>query len=228
MTDPRETTFDREATIRALFPLVRSLARRLYRVVGVADLDDLVGDGCIGLIRAVDRFDEMRGSLLETYARRMIVGAMLNGLRRRDPVSERTRRTLRRADARRYEIAQAIGTMPTIADLEREDPSLCRARAAAHRHVTLSLDAPLPEGEEPLVDWSLEPSKIATERARTRALREALALLPERQRRILAMHYGDDGESLHAIGRRLSISPQRISQLHLSALARLRKSMPSL
>ena len=218
---------DRESTIRELFPLVRSLARRLYRVVGIADLDDLVGDGSIGLIRAVDRFDDTRGSQLETYARRMIVGAMLNGLRRRDPVSERTRRTLRKADARRYELAQTLGTMPSNAELEREDPSLRRARASAHRYAALSLDAPMPDGHDPLVDWSTEPAALMDARAKSRALREALALLPERQRRILAMHYGDETQSLHAIGRHLAVSPQRVSQLHLIALARLRKSLPA-
>ncbi len=220
-------TSDREQTIRDLFPLVRVLARRLHRVVGIADLDDLVGDGSIGLIRAVDRFDESRGSLLETYARRMIVGAMLNGLRRRDPVSERTRRTLRRAAALRYELAQTLGTMPTMAELERELPSLRRARASAHRHLALSLDAPMADGLDPLVDWTGEPATVASKRAKTQALREAIALLPQRQRRILALHYGDETLSLHTIGRRLAVSPQRVSQLHLSALARLRKALPS-
>jgi RNA polymerase sigma factor for flagellar operon FliA len=218
---------DRETTIRDLFPLVRTLARRLHRVVGIADLDDLIGDGSIGLINAVDRFDAERGPQLEAYARRMIVGAMLNGLRRRDPVSERTRRTLRKADARRYELAQQLGTMPSLSELERNDPGLQRARAAAHRYLALSLDAPMPGGVDVLVDWESEPSALAVRRAKTRALQEAIALLPERQRRILALHYGDDSISLHAIGRRLSISPQRISQLHLSALARLRKTLPA-
>ena len=218
---------DRETTIRELFPLVRTLARRLHRVVGIADLDDLIGDGSIGLIRAVDRFDGARGSQLETYARRMIVGAMLNGLRRRDPVSERTRRVLRRADARRYQLAQTLGTMPTQAMLEREDPLLQRARTSAYRHAALSLDAPLPGGFDPLADWSREPAARAAERAKSQALREALALLPERQRRILALHYGDETVSLHAIGRTLAVSPQRVSQLHLVALARLRKVLPA-
>ena len=218
---------DREESIRELFPLVRILARRLHRVVGIADLDDLVGDGSIGLIRAVDRFDDSRGSQLETYARRMILGAMLNGLRRRDPVSERTRRTLRRATARRYELAQALGTMPTMAELEREVPNLRRARASAFRHLALSLDAPMAGGLDPLVDWTGEPGTVATERAKTQALREAISLLPERQRRILAMHYGDETLSLHTIGRRLSVSSQRVSQLHLMALARLRKALPA-
>ncbi len=53
-----------------------------------------------------------------------------------------------------------------------------------------------------------------------------MALLSERQRRILALHYGES-ESLHAIGRKLAVSPQRVSQLHLSALARLRKALPA-
>jgi RNA polymerase sigma factor for flagellar operon FliA len=217
---------DRETTIRELFPLVRALARRVYRIVGIADLDDLVGDGSIGLIHAVDRFDDTRGPLLETYARRMIVGAMLNGLRRRDPVSERTRRTLRKADARRYELAQTLGTMPTLAELERSDPSLHRARTNAYRHAALSLDAPMAGGGDPLVDYASDPAVVAIRRARTRALQEAIALLPERQRRILALHYNDDSESLHAIGRRLHVSSQRISQLHLSALVRLRQLLP--
>lgn len=217
---------DREATIRELFPLVRLLARRLHRVTQISDLDDLTGDGCVGLIRAVDRFDDSRGPLLETYAKRMILGAMLNGLRRRDTVSERTRRTLRRADARRYALAQELGTMPTLGELERDDPSLRRARASALRHSPLSLDAPMAGGFEPLVDWSNEPATVSSARAKSHALQEAIALLPERQRRILALHYGDESESLHAIGRRLAVSPQRISQLHLNALERLRRTLP--
>jgi RNA polymerase sigma factor for flagellar operon FliA len=55
-------------------------------------------------------------------------------------------------------------------------------------------------------------------------LREAVALLPERQQRILALHYARD-LSLHAIGQALAVSPQRISQLHLLALARLRHTI---
>ena len=57
---------DREAAIRALLPAVRQLARRVHRMVPSADVDDLVGDGCVGLIRAVDAFDPMRGVPLGT------------------------------------------------------------------------------------------------------------------------------------------------------------------
>lgn len=220
MNDPA-----RDEVIREYYPLVRSIARRVARVATGADAGDLAGDGALGLIRAVDTFDPSRGTTLETYARRLILGAMLNGLRRLDPVSERVRRTLRRAEERRYALAQERGTLPTFNELERDDEAVRRARIAAFRQVALSLDAPMAGGHDPLVDRSSEPSVRATERAKRAALLEAVALLPERQRRIVALHYGSE-LSLHAIGSRLRVSPQRVSQLHLGALERLRVAMP--
>jgi len=217
---------ERDARIEALFPLVRQIARRVRRVVGPAELDDLIGDGSLGLIRAVDGFDAHRGSPLEPYARRLILGAMLNGLRRRDPVSERSRRIVRRADKRRFELAQERGTLPAFGELERDDPSLRRARIAAHRQAALSLDAPLPPGEQWPAAGGAEPGQEAVARVRARELQAAIALLPERQRRILALHYGRD-LSLYTIGDRLRVSPQRVSQLHLCALAELRRTLPA-
>ncbi len=217
------TTGERETKIREYLPLVRQIARRVLRVVAAPDLDDLVGDGSIGLIRAVDTFDSSRGTTLELYARRLIYGAMLNGLRRRDPVSERVRRTIRQAEERRYALAQQLGTLPAAAAVERRDPALQRARAAAHRQATLSLDAPLPGGRDALEDWTGDPAREVIARARRRELAQAIALLPERQRRILTMHYAKN-QTLQSIGAALHVSPQRVSQLHLRALLKLRHS----
>jgi len=215
---------ERDERIARLLPLVRRIARRVAFVARGADPDDLLGDGAVGLLRAVDTYDPARGTTLEAYARKLIAGAMLNGLRRLDPVSERVRRTLRRAEARRFALAQERGALPSLAELERSDPALRRARAAAYRQTALSLDGPMPSGNDALLDSSREPSAVAARRARQAQLAEAIALLPERQQRILALHYGAE-LSLHAIGSRLRVSPQRVSQLHLSALGRLRKSV---
>ncbi len=88
------TEAQREERIRALLPLVKRIARRICRLVP-CDYDDLVCDGSVGMIRAVDNFDPARGISLEHYARHLISGAMLIGIRRMDPVSERTRRRMR-------------------------------------------------------------------------------------------------------------------------------------
>lgn len=212
---------EREQQIRELLPIVRQIARRVRAVVGAADFDDLVGDGSIGLVRAVDTFDPARGTQLELYARRLVLGAMLNGIRRSDPVSERVRRTLRRVEARRFELAQQRGTLPTFTELEREDPAVRRARTSAYRQAALSLDAPLGPVSDPLADRTADPAARSVEAERARQLREAVALLPERERRIVGMHYAS-GLTLLAISKRMAVSPQRVSQLHLSALGRMR------
>lgn len=212
---------DREAAIRGLLPLVKRIARRVKRLVPGFDLDDLVGDGSVGLIRAVDSFDPSRGPTLQQYVRRLVIGAMLNGIRRMDPVSERARRIVRDGENERYALALARGNVPTIAEMDARRPGYARALAASHRGQPLSLDAPLPPGELLSGDWSCDPGHIVERRSRRAALAGLIAALPQRQRDVLLGHYLH-GRSLRSIARKMSISPQRTSQLHLAAIARLR------
>jgi len=213
---------EREKYIGALLPRVRSLARPLKRIVPNLDVDDLTGDGFVGLIRAVDSFDPARGPHIDEYARRLIVGAMLNGIRRMDPVSERARRIVRDGENERYTLAASRGETPTLAEMERRRPGYERALAAAHRGQPLSLDAPLPIGESLSGDWNDDPAQIVERRLENRRLYALVAGLPPRQRRIVAMHYFN-ARSLRAAGRAMAISPQRASQLHLSAIERLKR-----
>jgi RNA polymerase sigma factor for flagellar operon FliA len=213
---------DRDAQVGALLPLVRRLARRLKRLVPSFDLDDLVGDGSLGLLRAVDSFDPQRGPTLEDYAKRLIVGAMLNGIRRMDPVSERARRIVRDGENQRYSLAAALGAIPTPSEMEARCPGYRRAVAAAYRGQPLSLDAPLPLGESLVNDWSADPAQVVERRSESARLAAQIAGLPGRQREVVLLHYFK-GNSLRAVGKRLAISPQRASQLHLSALGKLRR-----
>ncbi|HET9096380.1 MAG TPA: sigma-70 family RNA polymerase sigma factor [Candidatus Baltobacteraceae bacterium] len=215
---------DREEQIRDLFPLVKRIARRVHRLIPGSDAGDLVGEGSLGLIRAVDSFDPQRGPSLQQYAARIIAGAMLNGLRKLDPVSERVRREVREADRERFELASQLGTMPTQPHMERRRPALRRATTHAYRYTPLSLDVALPVGERLSGNWDADPGAIAALRCERDSVRAALHRLPARQRQVLAMHYFR-GESLHQIGEALAISPQRASQLHLAGIENLRKVM---
>jgi RNA polymerase sigma factor for flagellar operon FliA len=213
---------DRDRQVRALLPLVKRLARRLKRLVPTFDMDDLVGDGSLGLLRAVDSFDPARGPALRDYARRLIVGAMLNGIRRMDPVSERARRLVRDAENQRYSLAATLGAVPTQNEIEHKCPGYRRALTAAYRGQPLSLDAPLPIGQAMVNDWSGDPARIVERRLESAALAALIDGLPQRQREVVLMHYYSRS-SLRSIGKRMAISPQRASQLHLSAIARLRR-----
>ena len=216
---------EREARIRQLFPMVKNIARRVGRMVPGSDIDDLVGDGCVGLIRAVDSFDPHRGPTLEHYAGRVVAGAMLNGIRRLDPVSERVRRDVREAERERYAIATQTGALPSQLEMEQRRPGLRRANLHAYRHAPVSLDAPLPTGEQLSGDWGADPATIVSEQIESQNVRDSLRRLNERQRTLLVLHYFGD-QSLHSISKRLNISPQRVSQLHIAAIAKLKKVSP--
>jgi len=213
----------REALIRELLPLVKRIARRISRLVP-CDYDDLVGDGSIGLIRAVDNYDPSRGTSLEHYARHLISGAMLNGIRRMDPVSERTRRAMRDGEIERYQIAGERGAVPSMEEMERRRPGFLRATAAVTLGVPLSLDRPLPEGERLARDWSGDPAQILAARGEREAIGELVDALPLRQRQVIRGHYYGEC-SLREVGRRMQISPQRASQLHIAAMKKLRRSI---
>jgi RNA polymerase sigma factor for flagellar operon FliA len=215
---------ERERAIRHLLPVVRTIARRIARLVPGSDLDDLIGDGCVGLIRAVDAFDPTLGPPLEQYARRIVLGAMLNGIRRLDPVSERVRRVVRIAERDRFALAVARGTMPSERELQARHPALGRARADAHNGTPLSLDAPLPPNERHALDERSNPADLAVARSERLRVRSAIAALPSRQRELVDAHYFGE-RPLRALSVELGVSPQRVSQLHLAAIARIRRSL---
>jgi RNA polymerase sigma factor for flagellar operon FliA len=219
-----DTVTDREEQIRRLLPLVRRIARRIARVVGGTDIDDLIGDGSVGLIRAVDSFDPRHGLTIEQYARRIVAGAMLNGIRRLDPVSERVRRTLREAERERYALATERGELPALHEMEQRVPALKRARAEAHRGTPISIDAPLPAGERFAAASVDDPQHVAIAAAERARVQDAIDLLPPRERTLVIAHYFAE-RSLRTLSRDMNVSPQRVSQLHLIAIGRMRRDL---
>ena len=96
----------REQLCEAALPLVRRLATMVLRRLPVHfSADDLIGDGCVGLLRAIDRFNPAFEVTFETWASRIVRGSMLNGLRRMDAVPERIRRDARVLDSARWRLA---------------------------------------------------------------------------------------------------------------------------
>jgi RNA polymerase sigma factor for flagellar operon FliA len=214
------TAQEREAVVTQLFPLVRVIAHRVARVCRLADEDDLVGDGALGLVRAVDNYDPSRGVTLDTYVRHVVLGSMLNGLRRKDPVSERARRRVRQAERVRNALEMRGGSVSDH-ELDAAVPGFRRALTQVEWGLPLSLDAPLPYGTRVGLDWSGDPAVIVERHARRQGVRAAVAQLPARQREIVIHHYFRES-SLRSLSDRMAVTPQRISQLHCAALNRLR------
>jgi len=213
----------REAAIRAHLPIVRKLAKRIHRLVPSMDYEDLVGEGCIGLIRAVDGFDPLRGPSLQHYVRRLALGKMLNGIRRMDPVSERARRELRDAERERFEIAARIERVPTRVEMEARRPGYAQARAEAYAIPPLSLDRRLPDKVDPPLDADADPARIGERRDDRLRLLALVRALPPRQGRVIALHYYAE-RSMRDIADAWKITGQRVSQIHVKALRALKKA----
>jgi RNA polymerase primary sigma factor len=227
----------RTGLVQANRRLVVSIATG-YQHRGVPLLD-LIQEGNIGLLKALDRFDYHRGHRLSTYAtwliRQAVTQAVANvGLTIRVPVEvqaiahrvARTRAGLRHRhsrDATVEEVAEAAGLAPEVV----------RAAALPSRE-PLSLETPVGDGGslrlgDRLEDMGAEDPVETLDRAHAlRAVRASLALLTPRERDVLAGRFGLDGESestLEAIGEGLSLTRERIRQIEAGALEKLRASL---
>jgi RNA polymerase primary sigma factor len=204
-----------------------------YRGFGV-DYDDLVGEGTVGLVRAVDKFDHRRGLKFSTYAiwpiRRAVIDAI--GEARPIRIPARARRQLAQIRNAESELRKHGAGATDEAIAQRTKLSIERVRALRNSaHVTASLDQQIGTDGTPLVDLVRDPEPVDPLRdlelhETRREVRSMLKLLPARHREVLVRRYGiDDGrEQLHTeIGAALGLGEERSRQLESEALHRLRE-----
>lgn len=218
--------------VAASLPFVESLARRMASTMPHSiDLGDLVQDGVLGLMDAAHRFDEDRGIKFETFAERRVRGAMIDALRR-DAWPRGVRRVRRELEAAREALRRELGAEPTLSDLARRvGADETRLERTIVRISTIESTSPLANLES-LDSASLPPVLVPSEppspdrvyeQTETRErMRRAMALLPPRERRIVALYYFGDA-TMKQIGQEIGVNESRVSQLHARAIQRLRK-----
>ena len=219
----------RERLIEQYLPLVRSLARR-YSYRG-EQLEDLVQVGCIGLIKAIDRFDVDRGVELTTYATPNIIGEIKRHFRDKG-WSIRVPRGLQELNVKLSKVIEELTVQlersPTIPELAKaasvEEEEVLEALETGQAYSTLSLSAPSSgddnEDLDPLESLGeLEPEyEVSEDRA---VLAPGLRVLNERERKILHLRFYD-GLTQSQIAQQVGISQMHVSRLIRRSLEKMR------
>ncbi|MFI3136641.1 MAG: RNA polymerase sigma factor FliA [Methylococcaceae bacterium] len=208
-------------------PLVKRIAYHLLtKLPDSVLLDDLIQSGALGLIEAIKHYDAAQGASFETYAGIRIRGAMLDEVRRLDWTPRSVHKKARLVSAAIREVESNVGRDATASEIAKnlgvsveeyghilQDSLNCRLFSVEE----LSQEG---DGYE-MTEASDDPVEQLSKSGFEKALADAVASLPERERLVVSLYYNDE-LNLREIGDVLNISESRVSQINSQAMLRLR------
>lgn len=227
-------TLDRDQLVVHYAPLVKRIAYHLMaKLPASVQVEDIIQNGMMGLLDAINRYEDGLGAQFETYAVQRIRGAMLDGLRENDWLPRSLRRDMRRIEAAVHGLEQQNGRPPSEKELAESlgmslpDYQKMLQEARGYQLVYFE-DFREEEGDDYLDrhfgDSGAEPLELLLDKSMRAALIKAIEDLPERENLVMGMYYEEE-MNLREIGEVLGVSESRVCQLHSQAVARLRSRM---
>ena len=222
-----------ELTMRYVY-IVRSIAyqmREMYH--DFMQTDDIVNEGVIEIMRAIERYDENRDNKFETYISRRIRGMVIDMMRKNDWLPRNFHRDSRSIENANLELSARLGRAPSdeeLADyLNMNVKKLQKIQRMSNMVNVLSLDMTYDEGNEALLqipskDRSVQPEFSFMQKENVRALTAAIESLQEKEKLVISLYYVEE-LNMNQIAEVMEISQPRVSQLHSIALRKLRKYM---
>ena len=220
--------------VEEYLPLVKTVVGRLAMSLPPhVDIEDLYSSGLVGLLNAVRNFDPKGGSSFESYARVCVRGAMLDELRRMDWVPRTVHEKARRLQEVISILEQRFGRTPTEEQVARElnitvteyGELLDEIRPAAFVCLDATCSSDGSDGGnlyEIVADPSdSNPVEEVSRRELKRVILDRLKQLPEMQRKVLALYYGEDLH-LREIAEAFGLTESRICQIHAQAILGIR------
>jgi RNA polymerase primary sigma factor len=229
----------KQKLIEANLRLVVSVARRYSQSSGGITLLDLIQEGNLGLIRAVDKYNHNTGFKLSTYATwwiRQAISRAIADKSRLIRLPVHINETLGRVRRASRDLASQFGREPTMQELadHLNMPLDKVTQLMTMGNAPVSLDQPMgEEGDSSLGDLvedvqGVDPDQQAAEISMRAAVQKALTQLPERERKIIELRFGlDEGgggqpRTLEEVGQQLGVTRERIRQIEAKVLRKLR------
>jgi len=226
---------DKQKYLTDFAPLVKRIAYHMMaKLPASVDVDDMIQAGMMGLLDAVNRYEDNHGAQFETYAARRIQGAILDELRQNDWLPRRCRKTMRDIEAAMSRLQQRLGRTPTESELAKElNVKLSEYQEMLQEsrgYQLIYYDELEGSDDDHFLDrhCTASPGAEPLERLMDSSLREALVAaidgLPEREKMVMSLHYEQE-LNLKEIGEVLGVSESRVCQIHTQAVARLRAKL---
>jgi RNA polymerase sigma factor for flagellar operon FliA len=227
----RTTAKERQLLVDSNIPFVRSIAAKVKeQLPREIEFDDLVSYGMQGLLEAAQRYDAQHGTAFTTFAYYRVRGAIFDGLRGMGwlPRGEYARlRFEERAGSYLGNLGdrdageRADGDPGQAGDLEEHVRSIADALGGVAAIFITTLDA---RRDLESAQDGAGAAEALEERERSRTIRQALATLPEKERRLLELYYYED-RSLNDAGQALGLSKSWASRLHARAIGLLKEAL---
>ena len=232
------TAAEREALLIEHLPTVRYLARRIHeRLPQHVELDDLVSAGMVGLIDAFSKFDHGKKVLFKSYAQFRIRGAILDSLRTLDWSPRELRRKGRAVEEAIRATTQRLGRAPSEHEIAGEmtlslgDYQTLLGDLKGLEIGSLHMERSEDSGDEEVTYVAGSPEEDPLFRCLKGELKQRLAdaieELPEKERMVLTLYYYEE-LTMKEIGLTLGVVESRVSQIHSSAVVRLRAALATL
>ncbi len=233
-----ELPIDRDALLLEHLPTVRYLARRIHeRLPQHVDLDDLISAGVVGLIDAFSKFDHNKKVQFKSYAQFRIRGAILDSLRTLDWSPRELRRKGRAVEEAIRSSTQRLGRAPSeqeiaaAMELSLNDYQQLLGDLKGLEIGSLHMERTEDSGDEELAYIPGAPEDDPLFRCLKGEMKQRLAdaidELPEKERLVLTLYYYEE-LTMKEIGLTLGVVESRVSQIHSSAVVRLRSALASL
>jgi RNA polymerase sigma factor for flagellar operon FliA len=212
-------------------PLVKRLAHQMKaKLPPSVEVDDLVQAGMIGLLDAIQRYEENHGAQFETYAVLRIRGAMLDELRSNDWMPRSTRQNMRKVEQAMATLQQQLGRPPSESEIAKSlklslaDYQDMLGDSGGHQLVYYE-DFHDEDGNDSWLDRYAvdddDPLRALLETDFRQAVIDAIDNLPPREKILMGLYYEEE-LNLKEIGAVMGVSESRVSQLHSQAVGRLR------